>query len=135
MFDCLIHSKDKQEAANSKHLFSRVCGNIFATSTELYVYRNVYYTLELRENINKSTQPKKVCAIRRVLMRRLSQLTNSIKSELGNLITLVYFWIFPVFIIQHDLKFFIRDLLCAKKIYWWITRYCSCSEPLFSDRR
>lgn len=59
MFDCLIHSKDKQEAANSKHLFSRVCGNIFATSTELYVYRNVYYTLELRENINKSTQPKK----------------------------------------------------------------------------
>ena len=58
----LIHWKGKAEAADSKHLFSRVSGKIFATSAELYVYINMYYFL--RENINKSIHLKEVCANR-----------------------------------------------------------------------
>ena len=87
----LIHCKHKPETADSKHLFSRVSGKIFAVSAELYVYRNVYYTLELRVNLNKSTHLKEICANRRVLMRRLNHLTNSIKCEHSTLITLVFF--------------------------------------------
>ena len=34
----LIHCKRKPETADSKHLFSRVSGKIFAISAELYVY-------------------------------------------------------------------------------------------------
>ena len=99
----LIHWKGKPERADSKHLFSRVSGKIFATSAELYVYRNVCYSL--RENINKSTHLKEVCANRRVQMRRLNQLTNSIKCERGILIPLVIFWICLVFsMIQNSLS-------------------------------
>ena len=91
----LIHWKGKPEATDSKHLFSRVSGKIFATSAELYVYRNVCYSL--RENINKSTHLKEICANRRVLMRRLNHLTNSVKCEHGTLITVVFFWICLVY--------------------------------------
>ena len=98
----LIHCKGKPETADSKHLFSRVSGKIFATSAELYVYINMYYFL--RENINKSTHLKEIHANRRILMRRLNHLTNSIKCEHGILITLI-FWICLVFsMIQNSLS-------------------------------
>lgn len=80
-----------EQQINGKNLFSRVSGKVFATSTEEHVFRSVYYTLELRENINKPIHPKKACTNIRFLMISVSKQINSIKAELGDLNTLLYF--------------------------------------------
>lgn len=112
-----------EQQINGKNLFSRVSGKVFATSMEEHVFRNLYYTLELRENINKPIHPKKACTNIRVLMISVSKQVNSIKTELGNRNTLLYFWFCTLFM-QHDFKFFIRDLLCAQKVHWWEKKVC-----------